>query len=88
MQSWISEMCQHVKAVAPRHLVGIGYEGFYGPESGRTQLNPGLGSDWASKEGQDFVRNAADPCIDYVRRALGACACVLCRRHRLARGGV
>jgi mannan endo-1,4-beta-mannosidase len=80
MQSWISEMCQHVKAVAPRHLVGIGYEGFYGPDSGRTQLNPGSGSDWASKEGQDFARNVADPCIDYVRRARrGLCmrACLL-----------
>ena len=68
MQAWISEMCTHVKSVAPNHLVGIGYEGFFGPESGRTQLNPGLGgSDWASKEGQNFVKNMQDPCIDYVR---------------------
>ena len=28
MQSWISEMCGHVKSVAPNALVGIGYEGF------------------------------------------------------------
>jgi hypothetical protein len=47
MQSWISEMCQHVKSVAPNHLVGIGYEGFYGPDSGHSELNP---ADWAAKE--------------------------------------
>ena len=46
MQSWIGEMCAHVKSVAPNQLVGIGYEGFYGPESGRTTLNP---ADWAAK---------------------------------------
>ena len=27
MQSWISEMCLHTKSVAPKQLVGIGYEG-------------------------------------------------------------
>jgi len=31
------------------HLVGIGHEGFYGPDSGKTHLNPG---DWAANEGQ------------------------------------
>ncbi len=38
-----------------------------GPDSGRTGLNPGLGgSDWAAKEGQNFVANSQIPCIDYV----------------------
>jgi hypothetical protein len=73
MQGWISEMCQHVKSVAPKQLVGIGYEGFYGAGSGKENLNP---ADWASREGQNFVANAQDPCIDYVRRAeLLACGC-------------
>jgi mannan endo-1,4-beta-mannosidase len=70
MQSWISEMCAHVKSVAPNQLVGIGYEGFYGPDSGKMALNPGVGgSDWAAKEGQNFLANMQDPCIDYVRAA-------------------
>ena len=30
-------------------------------------MNPnGGGSDWASKEGQDFIPNSAVDCIDYV----------------------
>jgi mannan endo-1,4-beta-mannosidase len=89
MQSWISEMCLHTKSVAPKQLVGIGYEGcgralsprlprallqrltlchhrsFYGATASAAQqkLNP---ADWASKEGQNFVANMQDPCIDYV----------------------
>jgi hypothetical protein len=36
-----------------KHLVGIGHEGFYGPDSGKTDFNPGGDkSDWAAKEGQ------------------------------------
>lgn len=30
MQTWIERMCAKLKTVAPNHLVGIGYEGFYG----------------------------------------------------------
>jgi len=67
MHRWIRVMCKHLKQVDPNHLVGIGYEGFYGPDSGLTAGNPGLGgSDWASKEGQDFVANAKIKCVDYV----------------------
>jgi len=67
MQSWVSEMCAAVKAAAPRHLVSIGYEGFFGPASSKLSENPGLGgSDWASREGQDFTQNNLDPCVDFV----------------------
>ena len=60
-------MCGHIKSVMPSALVGIGYEGFYGPGSGKLSENPGVGgSDWASKEGQDFIQNAQIGCIDYV----------------------
>jgi mannan endo-1,4-beta-mannosidase len=67
MNAWIEKTCRAFKRNAPNHLVGIGTEGFYGPESRfhRTE-NPGLGgSTWASKEGQDFLRNAAIDCVDY-----------------------
>ena len=65
MQSWVSEMCQFTKSVAPKQLVGMGYEGFYGVTASAAQqkLNP---ADWASREGQNFVANMQDPCIDYV----------------------
>ena len=67
MQRWIERMCSKFKSVAPNQLVGIGYEGFYGPDSGKTNLNPGLGgSKWASQEGQDFIANSQTQCIDYV----------------------
>ena len=57
------------KSLDNNHLVGIGYEGFYHESSGRRKFrtNPGRGgSRWAANEGQDFERNAATRCIDYV----------------------
>jgi len=67
MQTWIERTCAAFKQNAPNHLVGIGTEGFYGPESGQLSANPGLGgSTWASREGQDFLRNANTPCVDFV----------------------
>lgn len=63
MQSWIGEMCRAVKAGAPRQLVGIGSEGFLGNDSPLKAQNP---ADWAGNEGQNFVANAQDPCVDYV----------------------
>lgn len=30
MQNWIADICAYVKSVAPRTLVGVGSEGFYG----------------------------------------------------------
>lgn len=42
-------------------------EGFYGVGSPQVGLNPGgVGSTWASQEGQNFVQNAQIPCVDYV----------------------
>ena len=67
MQAWIERTCAAFKEHAPNHLVGIGTEGFYGKASGFMEFNPGLGgSDWASREGQDFLQNAATKCVDYV----------------------
>mmetsp|Transcript_2474 Transcript_2474/g.8808 ORF Transcript_2474/g.8808 Transcript_2474/m.8808 type:complete len:286 (+) Transcript_2474:898-1755(+) len=63
MQAWIEEMCGYLKSVAPNHLVGIGYEGFYGPGSGKERRNP---APWATDEGQNFVENSKVQCIDYV----------------------
>lgn len=38
-----------------------------GPDSDQKDLNPGFGgSDWASREGQDFIPNSKAECIDYV----------------------
>ena len=66
MQAWIERTCEAFKKHAPNHLVGIGTEGFYGEASGFAGENPGLGgSDWATREGQDFLRNAATKCVDY-----------------------
>lgn len=67
IQNWIEEMCPYLKSQDPNHLVAIGYEGFYGPDSGKSHLNPGKGgSDWAAQEGQDFEPNSQVSCIDYV----------------------
>ena len=50
-------------------MIDLDHQGFYGPDSGKTENNPGLGgSDWASREGQDFVANNKIPCVDYVVR--------------------
>jgi hypothetical protein len=57
----IGDICSFIKSVAPNQLVGLGYEGFYGPGAGG--LNP---ADWASREGQNYVANSEIPCIDYV----------------------
>jgi len=63
MQNWIEQMCGALKDVDPNHLVSIGYEGFYGPDSEHKDRNP---AEWAENEGQDFVANNQVPCIDYV----------------------
>ena len=70
MQAWIERTCAAFKENAPNHLVGIGTEGFTGRTRVRVDFNPGLGgSDWAAREGQDFLRNAATPCVGLRGRA-------------------
>jgi len=63
MQSWINEMCSYVKSVDSNHMVGIGQEGFHGPGSDLKDSNPAT---WAAREGQDFVSNHQEWCVDYV----------------------
>jgi hypothetical protein len=53
IQNWIDQIAPFVKSLDSKHLVGIGHEGFYGPDSSKTEFNPGGDkSDWAAKEGQ------------------------------------
>jgi mannan endo-1,4-beta-mannosidase len=67
MQAWIEKTCAAFKAIDANHLIGVGHEGFHGVGSGMEDRNPGNGgSRWAAREGQDFLRNAATPCVDYV----------------------
>merc|ERR1712157_134146 len=60
---WIEEMCDFVRSQDPNHIIGVGEEGFYGPDSGETEHNP---AKWAQDEGQDFVSNHESDCIGYV----------------------
>lgn len=64
---WMNEMCQHLKRFAPNHLVGLGYEGFFHSDDDEElrNLNPGVGSDWAAREGQSWYKHTQIPCIDY-----------------------
>ena len=52
-------MSAHVKNVDPNHMVTVGEEGFYGPESSGEGINPGTG--WATITGQ--VTNAVSVAI-------------------------
>lgn len=44
VQAWLQEMAPHVKALAPRQLLTIGEEGFYGAASPLVAGNP---TNWA-----------------------------------------
>jgi len=63
MHEWIADMCSYIKEIDPTHLIGIGYEGFYGPNSPKITYNPSGG--WAHLNGQDFVENSKIWCVDY-----------------------
>ena len=67
IQNWIDRIAKYVKSIDSNHLIGVGHEGFFGPDSPMVKYNPnGDSSDWASKEGQDFLENHRSPDVDYV----------------------
>ncbi|CAD7704663.1 unnamed protein product [Ostreobium quekettii] len=71
IQAWYEEMSNFLKLQDPVHLVSTGQEGFYALNSGRQSVNPDFFMNnppdewWASKSGQDFVRNHNITAVDY-----------------------
>ncbi|GAB2242520.1 hypothetical protein Droror1_Dr00019295 [Drosera rotundifolia] len=59
---WIKAMSAFVKSVDDKHLVTVGLEGFYGPKSLKSSMNP---SAWVSTIGTDFIRDSQIPTIDF-----------------------
>lgn len=64
LQNWIEEMANYVKSIDKKHLLTIGFEGFYGPKSlpQKLKVNP---AGHSSKLGLDFIRNSKVPAIDF-----------------------
>ncbi|KAL5730384.1 mannan endo-1,4-beta-mannosidase [Ranunculus cassubicifolius] len=63
LQEWIEEMSSFVKSIDNNHLVTVGLEGFYGPQTPeRLIVNPG---EWSGKLGMDFIRNFQTPTVDF-----------------------
>jgi len=64
--NWMNEMCTFIKTRSSS-LVGLGYEGFFhsSDTEDKRALNPGVGSAWASEEGQSWERHSKMSCIDY-----------------------
>lgn len=64
LQDWIEEMAEYVKSIDKKHLLTVGFEGFYGPTSTPRKLsvNPG---DWYRTLGLDFIRNNKISSIDF-----------------------
>ena len=61
LQAWLEEMAPFVKAAAPRHMVAIGQEGFFGVSTPDLQsINP-----YSSSNGNDWVRNSAIAAVDF-----------------------
>lgn len=62
-QDWIDEMTGFIKSIDDKHLLTVGLEGFYGPNSPkRLTVNPEM---WPSELGTDFVRNSNSSNIDF-----------------------
>ncbi|KAG2712426.1 hypothetical protein I3760_04G125100 [Carya illinoinensis] len=63
LQDWIEEMSTFVKSIDKNHLLTVGLEGFYGPETPKSlTMNP---EEWASRLGSDFIRNSKISYIDF-----------------------
>ncbi|MFS7893552.1 putative mannan endo-1,4-beta-mannosidase [Helianthus anomalus] len=60
---WIEEMSSFVKSIDRKHMLTIGLEGFYGPNSPKKDtVNPEF---WAADLGADFIRNSAPSTVDF-----------------------
>ncbi|KAI5077413.1 hypothetical protein GOP47_0007237 [Adiantum capillus-veneris] len=63
LQSWIEEMAAYAKSLDQKHLLTVGFEGFYGQSSPeKVEKNPG---DWANNLGSDFIRHSKIDLIDF-----------------------
>lgn len=63
LQDWIEEMAAYAKSIDQKHLLTVGFEGFYGlstPE--KLEVNPG---DWVKNLGSDFVRHSKIDLLDF-----------------------
>lgn len=64
LQDWLEEMAAYVKSIDKKHLLTVGFEGFYGPASPpeRLSMNP---SEFYGRTGADFIRNSKISNIDF-----------------------
>lgn len=66
LRGWIDELAGHVRALAPRHLVGTGEEGFDTRARGYDQVFwLRVGADWMTRMSQSFQLNVASPAVDF-----------------------
>lgn len=67
--SWVDEMTQFVKCLAPDQLVSVAQQGFYGPmPPERITTNPSLSTYCL---GTDFIRLSSLPAVDYATIQVG-----------------
>jgi len=55
-------MSTFLKEIDEKHLVTVGFEGFYGPKNAKSSLNP---SEWEATLGTDFIRDNDIPTVDF-----------------------